>query len=52
MRQSFEPKIWGPHAWFFIETSVMAYPEYPGDKDKIYEEFFIIIRICYTMRKM
>ena len=34
MRQSFEPKIWGPHAWFFLETCVMAYPENPKEEDK------------------
>ena len=32
MRQSFEPKIWGPHAWFFLETIAMAYPTNPTKK--------------------
>ncbi len=34
MRQSFDPKIWGPHAWFFLETVVMAYPIKPTNEDK------------------
>ncbi len=33
MRQNFEPTIWGPHAWFFLETITMAYPENPDKED-------------------
>jgi hypothetical protein len=26
--------IWGPHAWFFLYSIVLAYPEKPIDKEK------------------
>ena len=28
------PQIWGPHAWFFIESCIMAYPNNPNDNEK------------------
>ena len=34
MRQNFDPLIWGPHAWFFLETITMSYPESPSEEDK------------------
>ena len=34
MRQNFEPKIWGNHAWFFLETICMAYPTNPSKSMK------------------
>ena len=41
MRQSFEPKIWGPHAWFFLETIAMGYPDNPSENDiKYAKDFF------------
>ena len=41
MRQSFDPNIWGPHAWFFLETTVMSYPIDPSEKDKLnFKSFF------------
>ena len=41
MRQNFEPKIWGPHAWFFLESVTMAYPTKPSfDEKKAAEQFF------------
>lgn len=33
MRQNFDPSIWGPHAWFFLETITMAYPDEPDKND-------------------
>jgi len=42
MRQSFEPSIWGPKAWFFLETCIMAYPEKPTNEDKIYMKNFLL----------
>ena len=34
-----DPKIWGPHYWFFIHTTAMTYPQYPNaiTKKKYYE---------------
>ena len=34
-----DPKIWGPHYWFFIHTLAMTYPHYPNavSKKKYYE---------------
>ena len=34
-----EPKIWGPHYWFFLHTLAMTYPHHPNSvtKKKYYE---------------
>jgi hypothetical protein len=34
-----EPKIWGPHYWFFLHTLAMTYPHHPNavTKKKYYE---------------
>ena len=34
-----DPKIWGPHYWFFLHTLAMTYPHYPNavSKKKYYE---------------
>jgi hypothetical protein len=34
-----DPKIWGPHYWFFLHTVTMTYPHYPNSitKKKYYE---------------
>ena len=34
-----DPKIWGPHYWFFLHTMAMTYPHYPNSvtKKKYYE---------------
>jgi hypothetical protein len=34
-----DPKVWGPHYWFFLHTLAMTYPNYPNDvtKKKYYE---------------
>ena len=34
MRHNLNPEIWGPHAWFFIESSVLSYPDNPTQSDK------------------
>ena len=34
MRQNFEPKVWGPHAWFFLETVAMGYSTDPTYEEK------------------
>ena len=40
MRQNFEPKIWGPHAWFFLETAAMGYSTNPSNEEKKAAENF------------
>ena len=34
-----EPKIWGPHYWFFLHTITLSYPVYPNavTKKKYYD---------------
>jgi len=34
-----DPKIWGPHYWFFLHTIAMTYPHHPNavTKKKYYE---------------
>ena len=34
-----DPKIWGPHYWFFLHTIAMSYPKFPNavTKKKYYE---------------
>lgn len=52
-----EPEIWGKHAWIFLHSITMTYPENPSNEDKkTYKNFFesldkvlpcIICRINY-----
>ena len=36
-----EPNIWGPHAWLFLHTITLNYPDHPTNKEKeIYRSFF------------
>ena len=36
-----DPNIWGPHAWFFLHSVALAYPENPNEEEKIqYYNFF------------
>jgi hypothetical protein len=45
MRQNFEPKIWGNHAWFFLETVCMAYPTNPSKSMKSSaKKFFLALK--------
>ncbi len=40
MKFNFNPNIWGPKAWFFIDTIVLSYPNNPSEEDKeIYKNF-------------
>lgn len=52
MRQSFDPNIWGPHAWFFLETIVMSYPIDPTEKDKLnFKSFFYTLQFIIPCNK-
>ena len=36
-----EPNIWGPHAWFFLHSVTLMYPEHPNEQEKQhYYNFF------------
>ena len=52
MRQNFEPKIWGPHAWFFLETITMSYPETPSKEQiKNFKTFFYTLQFIIPCNK-
>tara|TARA_B100001093_G_C26351305_1_gene810366 strand:- start:92 stop:523 length:432 start_codon:yes stop_codon:yes gene_type:complete len=38
MLMEYDPNVWGPHYWFFINTIGFVYPEMPtdGEKKKFY----------------
>ena len=50
-----EPNIWGPHAWFFLHTVVLMYPDQPNELEKQhYLNFFnnlANILPCYICRE-
>jgi FAD-linked sulfhydryl oxidase len=37
--KTLDPKVWGPHYWFFLHTIAMTYPHHPNavTKKKYYE---------------
>lgn len=40
-RYNFNPKIWGPHAWFYYDTIVLSYPDNPSQDDReTYRNYF------------
>ncbi len=34
MKFNFNPNIWGPKAWFFIDTIILSYPNKPSEENK------------------
>lgn len=36
-----KPDIWGPHAWIFLHSITLEYPDNPSDNDKINMTTFI-----------
>ena len=41
-RINIDSNIWGPKAWFFIDTIILSYPNNPNYEDiKIYKEFIL-----------
>ena len=47
MKINLDPKIWGPKAWFFLESICITYPEFPTneEKDKYKSFFYSLINI-------
>ena len=40
-RLSFNSDIWGPKAWFFLDTIILSYPDIPTHRDMIiYKNFY------------
>ena len=40
-RLNFNSEIWGPKAWFFLDTIILAYPDIPTKEDmNIYKNFY------------
>ena len=39
------PEVWGPHAWFFLHTVTMNYPNKPTIKDKEDNKNFVNILV-------
>ncbi len=39
--RKFDPVVWGPHYWFFIQTLALSYPDFPNEiiKRKFYDFF-------------
>jgi hypothetical protein len=39
--RKFDPLVWGPHYWFFIQTLALSYPDFPNEiiKRKFYDFF-------------
>lgn len=36
----YDPSVWGPHFWFFLDTIAMTYPKHPNTvTKKIYYDF-------------
>jgi len=43
-RYNFDPTVWGPKAWFFLDTIVLSYPDNPTDSQKEdFANFFYLI---------
>tara|TARA_B100000575_G_scaffold288338_1_gene288182 strand:- start:944 stop:1348 length:405 start_codon:yes stop_codon:yes gene_type:complete len=52
MSIDYNPKIWGPKAWFFIETIILSYPDNPTLNDKTtFKNFFNSLAYILPCRK-
>ena len=52
MRQNFEPEIWGPKAWFFLESVAMAYSTDPTyEEKKAADNFFTSLKYMIPCEK-
>ncbi len=34
MATDYDPKVWGPHYWFVLQTIALTYPTHPNDVSK------------------
>jgi len=47
-----DPTVWGPHAWIYLHSITLAYPEEPTDTDKKnYKDFFTSIQYTLPCKK-
>ena len=45
MKFNFNPNIWGPKAWFFIDSIVLSYPNNPSNTEKnLYKNFLYSLK--------
>jgi len=43
-RHNFNPNIWGPKAWFFLDSIALSYPDNPSNNQKEdFAQFFYLI---------
>jgi hypothetical protein len=40
LKNSIDPKLWGPSGWSFIHYTALGYPDNPTDEDKINYKIF------------
>jgi hypothetical protein len=41
IRSNYNPSIWGPKGWFFLDTIILSYPVNPDTQHKqLYKDFF------------
>lgn len=49
---SLNPKIWGPHAWIFLHSVTLSYPNNPSDLDKkTFKYFFLNLKDILPCQK-
>ena len=46
-KHNFNPNIWGPKAWFFLDTVILSYPDNPSKEHK--EDFASFIYLISSM---
>ena len=47
-----DPKVWGPHAWLFIHSVALQYPDKPTANEKIkFGDFFNSLKYVLPCRK-
>lgn len=46
------PEIWGPHAWFFLDSIIIGMPEKPNQNEiAIYKNFFESLQFLLPCKK-
>ena len=52
MKLNFNPNIWGPKGWFFIDTIILSYPNNPTELEKKqYRNFFYSFPVILPCKK-